>query len=454
MKSISELVNERRRTFVPYSKRSDGKNISTDMVNNGGRLMKMAKMKDVDGKKASNNGSKGKWELNPPAEDNIIDLSDTKKLSKNKKMLLAKFRAEEDFFIEGKAGWAKTTLIKKMASTFKLNVLVVYLDKIMASDLGGIPVPERSERGAAYQELAMPGWAAIMYENPDKNFLLFFDEMNQAAPDVMNALMPIVLDHTVCGQKFENFFVGAAGNLKAENRGVNELSGPLLSRFKPIIHWETNTPAEWADTFEYLHKTWDNSLGTGFVTRFEQDAEIFANPRELEHKIFKFVYKLVTSKGPGDNDAFDADFFLERLEQLRDPEREDSTERTDHEKLAKLAEFIYDYIQTNGESAKEKTETKSGKGRQQLDPDVQKLIEGGMREGFISWDEADGSQTRYAVTKTNIYDFFDGDICNAEQIERFCDKLEADGIKWKYKNDAEVKKDPDFKAGRLKFYEE
>ena len=36
-----------------------------------------------------------------------------------------------------------------------------------------------------------------MKNHPDKQFLLFFDEMNQAADDVMNALMPIVLRNVV-----------------------------------------------------------------------------------------------------------------------------------------------------------------------------------------------------------------------------------------------------------------
>ena len=75
--------------------------------------------------------------------------------------------------------------------------------------------------------------------------------MNQAQPDVMNALMPIVLEHEIAGRKYgptdkngkvteSNFFVGAAGNFEDENDAVNELSGPLKSRFKPIIVWKTH----------------------------------------------------------------------------------------------------------------------------------------------------------------------------------------------------------------------
>lgn len=247
----------------------------------------------LDGKTPEQNGSKHervKWALNEPTdndtiEDNDIDLNDPDN-TKSVKKLIDKFDAEEDFFIEGRAGWGKTSIIKKLAKKYGRDVITVYLDKAEATDLGGIPVPvqgnkthakvknalgKEEEREFAVQIKAMPSWAKLMLDNPDRKFLLFFDEMNQAAPDVMNALMPIVLEHEICEVKFDNFFVGSAGNLEEENEGgINQLSGPLKSRFKPIITWETNTPAAWKQTFKHLHKEWDDKLGKDFVDAFEQ----------------------------------------------------------------------------------------------------------------------------------------------------------------------------------------
>ena len=81
--------------------------------------------------------------------------------------------------------------------------------------------------------------------------------MNQAAPDVMNALMPIILKNEICGKSFKNYIVGAAGNFEHENDAVNELSEPLLSRFGGIITWKTGGEAEWKSAFNWMKNKWE-----------------------------------------------------------------------------------------------------------------------------------------------------------------------------------------------------
>ena len=125
------------------------------------------------------------------------------------------------FFIQGEAGWGKTSIITGLAKSLGKTVITVYLDKAEATDLGGIPVPAKSKRGADYVKHLLPEWAKLIYDNPKTNFLLFFDEMNQAAPDVMNALMPIVLKTEICGIKFKQSFVGC----RCKNIGNRCFSG-------------------------------------------------------------------------------------------------------------------------------------------------------------------------------------------------------------------------------------
>ena len=431
-------------------------------VNEGRRPGSKNKVKEVpgapdidkiDGQSPEQNGSSKenvKWALNEPTGDvdDDIDLNDPDN-TESVEDLIDKFDAAEDFFIIGRAGWGKTSIIKKLAKKYKRDVITVYLDKAEATDLGGIPVPvegnkskakvknalgQDEEREFAVQIKAMPSWAKIMLDNPDRQFLLFFDEMNQAAPDVMNALMPIVLEHEICEVKFDNFFVGAAGNFEDENGAVNELSGPLKSRFKPLITWETGGQA-WKPAFKHLHKKWDNVLGKDFIDQFEAAADVFDNPREIEMKIFDFVAKL---KKLGDTGRINANKYLRRLQNLA----KDDLSRTQADKvLPKLADAMVACI--TSKETKSDANKPSRKGREMIPENVQKIFKDGMRDGYI---QIEGDDNKYGISKENIADVIisatedDNSGLNAEMIQNYIEKLLEDGLKFKYQSDDEWKK--------------
>jgi hypothetical protein len=266
--------------------------------------------------------------------------------------------------------------------------------------------------------------------------------MNQAAPDVMNALMPIVLEHEICNVKFKNFFVGAAGNFENENSAVNELSGPLKSRFKPLIVWDADTPEAWKQTFKYLHTQWDKKFGKDFVDLFEQNAQLFENPREIEHKIFRFIEKIKANPDAGGRNK--ADKWLRRLQNLA---KEDLT-RTQEQDLAKLAEAMFKYVK--GVESKAEGEGGEGEGRKSrkdinmIDPNIINAVKKGMKYGYIEQKEG-GKTVMYGISRENIYTLEESEI-NREQMERLIRKLEADGIKFKFEKDEEWKakgyKDP------------
>lgn len=384
-----------------------------------------------DGVSAEKNGSDGLYGLNEPKSNAAVTEISKEQLNKNMKRLLMKFRTEEDFFIIGRAGWGKTSIIKNLAKKFGREVQTVYLDKAVASDLGGIPTPGKTNKGHGKQDMLMPDWAAEMDENKDTDYLLFFDEMNQAAPDVMNALMPIVLEHEICRVKFDNFFVGAAGNFEDENDAVNELSGPLRSRFKPLINWQT----DWNSAFSHLHGQWDEILGKEFVSKFEENANLFDNPREVEHKIFKFVNKLKKSNS---YDEFDSDDYYDRLEQLAKEDLSRSEETT----LKKLAEFIFDYMNDKLAAKAEKSSRSTrGKGMDMVSETTKNAIRKAMVQGYLEQREGnDQHVVRYGISRENIHLCVDSDECNGEMLERIISKFEADGIKFKYEKDSEWKK--------------
>ena len=391
----------------------------------------------IVGKDAKKNGTGGKFAIDEPTDNDVVEPLSKDQLNKNMKRLLMKFKADEPFFIMGEAGWGKTSIIKSMAKRFGRTVITVYLDKCEATDLGGIPVPREDKRGNAYVDSAMPAWAQYMLEHDDKQFLLFFDEMNQADGAVMNALMPIVLETEVCGVKFDNFIVGAAGNFDHENDAVNELSGPLKSRFKPIIVWETGGDAEWKQAFDFMHKEWDSKLGEdgpAYINLLYENRDLFQNPREVEHKILKWCSKMVDTD---DKDLFDVEDYLDRLEGLA----KEDLNRTQEDKLKKLAEATYNLV--NGLSLS--PERKRSKGKEMMDETLKNTIKKAMRNGFMTNGPDSSDKRKYGISKENApLVFCDPEMtenaCNREMFDRYINKLEADGIKFKYETDAEWKK--------------
>ena len=388
----------------------------------------------IVGKDAKKNGTGGKFAIDEPTDNDVVEPLSKDQLNKNMKRLLMKFKADEPFFIMGEAGWGKTSIIKSMAKRFGRTVITVYLDKCEATDLGGIPVPREDKRGNAYVDSAMPAWAQYMLEHDDKQFLLFFDEMNQADGAVMNALMPIVLETEVCGVKFDNFIVGAAGNFDHENDAVNELSGPLKSRFKPIIVWETGGDAEWKQAFDFMHKEWDSKLGEDgpeYINLLYENRDLFQNPREVEHKILKWCSKMVDTD---DKDLFDVEDYLDRLEGLA----KEDLNRTQEDKLKKLAEATYNLV--NGLSLS--PERKRSKGKEMMDETLKNTIKKAMRNGFMTNGPDSSDKRKYGISRENApLVFCDPEMtenaCNREMFDRYINKLEADGLKFKYETDDE-----------------
>ena len=390
----------------------------------------------IVGKDVKKNGTGGKFAIDEPTDNDAIEPLSKDQLNKNMKRLLMKFKADEPFFIMGEAGWGKTSIIKSMAKRFGRTVITVYLDKCEATDLGGIPVPREDKRGNAYVDSAMPAWAQYMLEHDDQQFLLFFDEMNQADGAVMNALMPIVLETEVCGVKFDNFIVGAAGNFDHENDAVNELSGPLKSRFKPIIVWETGGDAEWKQAFDFMHKEWDGKLGEdgpAYIDLLQENRDLFQNPREVEHKILKWCSKMIDTD---DKDLFDVEDYLDRLEGLT----KEDLNRTQEDKLKKLAEATYNLV--NGLPLS--PERKRNKGKEMMDETLKNNIKKAMRNGFMTNGPDSSDKRKYGISKENApLVFCDPEMtenaCNREMFDRYINKLEADGLKFKYETDAEWK---------------
>lgn len=389
--------------------------------------------------------TKGAWAIQPPVPPG--EKWEAKKMEKSEqtkivKWLMKRFRNWEtngDFFIQGEAGWGKTSIIEQVAKRFGFNVITVYLDKIMKEDLGGIPIPrENKKTGSAYTQLAMPGWAEVINDMPDEKFLLFFDEMNQADPAVMNALMPIILKKTVCNVQMNNFFVGAAGNFEFENEGgVTELPAPLAARFH-ILRLQVDE-SSWKSAFDHLHSKWDDKLGKDFVDETDKRHIVFKSPRDIERKFFEDVWGIKNGTDKMfDAEDLDVDDYLEDILACARESKDDNENRKIEQMAKELAQMAFNWV---NKSEKQSSKRERTKGNDMIDDKIKHIVLQGMTQGFWHVDNADGrgNNADFGISRENIFSIVDDGTLNREQINRLLDQYEDDGYKFKYETDQEWK---------------
>lgn len=418
-----DTVTEARRKVEP----------SDDKVVQNGKIVD--KDKTLEAAEKPNAAKRMKWAVDEPTDDDATKYADKSEWTNNMKMVRSRIRANKPFFILGHAGWGKTAIIKSVAKKFGLSIITVYLDKAVPEDLDGIPVPMEGKKGSVYQERAMPAWASYMIEHPDKKFLLFFDEMNQADPRVMNALMPIVQENTIGGYYIPNYIVAGAGNYKDENAATSKMSEPLMERFAPIIQWEDKTPEAWKEYFDYIHKEWDSKVGKELVNEFEKNSNLFRSPRVVDQKLLGFIYN-IKELGEEEWDFYDPEFYLKYMK--GEGILEDDLSRSEQGDIEKLAEYIDSWMREDG--SEEKANTRS---RETLDaPDwLKEDVEHGMKLGWIIGDDG----KKYVMSKENITELFidegvESEV-NAEQIWQEVKKNEKKGIKFKYDTVKDALKD-------------
>lgn len=302
MKNLNEYVeylNEGRR---PGSKNKPKDPPVATGIDSTGRSTLLTKkdipsLDDIKGNTPEKNLDLGLGNIGveEPTDNDVLKDEDYDISDDAKDELFHRLRRGQPFFIQGEAGWGKTSVIKSMAKKFRYTIITVYLDDADETDLGGIPSGIASKDDTDIRPAIVPPlWVYYIEHHPEKKFLLFFDEFNQANANVQNTCMRIVLDHVVAGRKLPNITVGAAGNYDSENDALTSLSTPLKSRFIGVIKWTVpgeDKTAKWAETAEYLHGKWDKKFGTPDVVNviMKEANNLFTNPRDVE-RLIETVY--------------------------------------------------------------------------------------------------------------------------------------------------------------------
>ena len=148
----------------------------------------------------------------------------------------------------GDPGTGKTETIERFARRAGWHTETVVVSLHEPTDFAGLPV--RSPEGVVFEP---PAWARRVANHPGER-LVFFDEVNTAAPSVQNALMRVVLEGRVGALDLGGGvrFVAAA-NPPEQNIGAWDLSAPLANRFAhlrwPVTldEWRIGFLAGWPD---------------------------------------------------------------------------------------------------------------------------------------------------------------------------------------------------------------
>jgi hypothetical protein len=151
-------------------------------------------------------------------------------------------------------------LAKKFSTEFsdtdiedgKFGFVDVRISQFDPSDLRGLPT-----FGDGKTKWLPPNW---LPSNPKGKGILFFDEINLAAPSIQSACYQLILDRRIGDYRLpDGWVVVAAGNRSQDNPKIFELSPALLNRF---FHCELQIP----DSKQWTDWALDNSVDSRIVS--------------------------------------------------------------------------------------------------------------------------------------------------------------------------------------------
>lgn len=190
---------------------------------------------------------------------------------------------EENTLVFGNKGIGKSSIVREYAKDTDKTLLIFPLATMIPEFIGGVPYAQvSSDKKTEYFTLLLNEALAPMFKVKGKDYILFFDEINQAPTEVMNCLYgPCHIDPAQrewCGHSLEFAQIVAAGNLSDGTDGtvyLNELPGPLLDRFF-VYQLVSNDK----DTMDYLKKKYKNIPQVAKYIKAMQDSNI--NPRNID----------------------------------------------------------------------------------------------------------------------------------------------------------------------------
>lgn len=149
-------------------------------------------------------------------------------------------RINQPAMLWGPPGVGKSDLVRQVGKTLKLEVRDIRLSLLDPTDIKGFPVPDTTKK--------VMHWLPANFIPTKGKGILFFDEINSAAPAVQAAAYQLILDRKVGDVTLPpGWAIIAAGN-RASDRGVTHaMPSPLANRLVHIdVEADINDWYEWA----------------------------------------------------------------------------------------------------------------------------------------------------------------------------------------------------------------
>ena len=143
-----------------------------------------------------------------------------------------------------KHGVGKSSIVKQVAEEFKMYFHSVRLSQCEVGDIKGLPYLNEEDRKT---EFLKPYWWPT---DQDSSGILFFDELNRASKDVLQAVFEICLDRRLDGEPLPAGWRVVAAINATDDYDVVELDPALLDRWfyidfdpthKEWISWATKS---------------------------------------------------------------------------------------------------------------------------------------------------------------------------------------------------------------------
>jgi len=136
--------------------------------------------------------------------------------------------------VYGPPGIGKTTILKNFAQTKGYELRVKHLSRMDTTDWSGIPKMDSDQKYTEFLPISL-----FKQSQNNRKIVIFFDELNTAIPQVLNAALDVILEkkadtdtYSQAAQLPSNTIIFAAGNLGPEEDGtyVEELSMAVKTR--------------------------------------------------------------------------------------------------------------------------------------------------------------------------------------------------------------------------------
>ncbi len=189
--------------------------------------------------------------------------------------------ADIPVFLHGKPGEGKSSRVEALDP----NAQVLEINLLPVEDLSGMVVCDNGTL-----EKKKPMWLTRLEETcakePNKNHILFLDELTNAMPVVQGLAYSLVLDRTV-GNTWklpQNVRIVAAGNSTEDSIAATEIPEPLVDRFAHVkVETDIHQWLEWAAKND-IHPAIMSYLAENHEMAFkcQENGKIVTTPRTWE----------------------------------------------------------------------------------------------------------------------------------------------------------------------------